>query len=40
MTGVLSRLFTVGRGDGRRMDYEEAKALAADDDGAVRRGRR
>ncbi len=37
MTSVLSRLFTVGRGDGRRMDYEEAKALAADTDGKIRR---
>ena len=37
MTGVLSRLFTVGRDDGRRMDYGEAKALAADKDGKVRR---
>ncbi len=37
MTGVLSRLFTLGRGDGGRMDYEEAKALAADNDRSVRR---
>ena len=37
MTDVLSRLFTLGRGDGRQMDYEEAKALAADKDGKVRR---
>jgi uncharacterized protein (DUF2336 family) len=37
MTGVLSRLFTFGRGDGRQMDYEEAKALAADKDATVRR---
>ncbi len=37
MTGVLSRLFTLGRGDGRQMDYEEAKILAADKDGTVRR---
>ena len=37
MTGVLNRLFTLGRGDGGRMDYEEAKRLAADKDGAVRR---
>jgi uncharacterized protein (DUF2336 family) len=37
MTGVLSRLFTLGRGDGRQMDYEEAKALAADQDAKVRR---
>ena len=37
MTGVLSRLFTLGRGDGRQMDYDEAKALAADKDGKVRR---
>ena len=30
MMGVLSRLFTFGRGDSRQMDYEEAKALAAE----------
>ncbi len=37
MTGVLTRLLTLGRGDGGRMDYEEAKALAAHKDGRVRR---
>ena len=37
MTGVLSRLFTLGRGDGRQMDYDEAKALAVNKDAAVRR---
>jgi uncharacterized protein (DUF2336 family) len=37
MTGVLSRLFTLGRGDGRHMDYEEAKAQAASGDAKVRR---
>ena len=37
MTSALSRLFTLGRGDGGRMDYEEAKALAANRDSDVRR---
>jgi len=37
MTSVLTRLLTLGRGDGGRMDYEEAKTLAAHEDGRVRR---
>lgn len=37
MTGMLAKLFSLGRGQTALMDYEEAKRMAADANPRVRR---